>query len=172
MNASTKAVIKSLNLETTTGNIEARLTNGTVIGGSLSLRTTTGNVQFLMDEADVSGNVPISLQSTTGAVNVNLAENQKLSGNVTVEAGTTTGSVGLWMDIDGDVGARIESHSDFGRMITGDLQHFSGTPNFSGVQTPLESNNYPAGGNFIVNLRTTTGGIYVSAVYESSAVLS
>jgi hypothetical protein len=125
-----------------------------------------------MDEADVSGNVPINLQSTTGAVNVNLAEKQKLSGNVTVEAGTTTGSVGLWMDIDGAVGARIESHSDFGRMITGDLQHFSGTPNFSGVQSPLESSNYPAGSNFLVNLRTTTGGIYVSAVYESSAVLS
>jgi hypothetical protein len=165
MNADTQMTFKTLSLEAVTGNVEASLAKGVVIAGMLSLKTTTGNVQFRMDKADVSGNVSISLQSTTGSVNVNLAENQKLAGNVTVNARTTTGGVNLAMIINDDVGARIESHTDFGG-INVDVQHFSGN------QSSLQSSNYPAGSNFLLNLRTSTGGIHISAIYESSATLS
>ena len=165
MNADTQMTFKTLSLEAVTGNVEASLAKGVVIVGMLSLKTTTGNVQFRMDKADVSGNVSVSLQSTTGSVNINVAEDQKLAGNVTVDARTTTGGVNLAMIINDDVGARIESRTDFGG-INVDVQHFSGN------QSSLQSSNYPAGSNFLVNLRTSTGGIHISAIYESSATLS
>jgi hypothetical protein len=165
MNADTHMTFEELNLETTTGNVDASLSEGVIVAGMVSLKTTTGSVRFQMDEADVLGNVSVNLQSTTGTVNVNLTATQKLSENVTLHAQTTTSNVNLNMIIDNDVGARIESDTGVGR-INVDAEKFSGN------QTPLQSNNYPAGSNFLVNLRTTTGGININAVYQSSAVLS
>jgi hypothetical protein len=165
MNADANMTLQDLDLETATGSVDVSLSKGVIIRGIVSLKTTTGSVQFRMDKADVSGNVSVNLQSTIGSVNVDLTENQKLSGNVTVSARTTIGGVNLSMVIDDDVGARIESHADLGE-IKVDVQKFSGN------QTFLQSDNYPAGSNFLVNLRTTTGGININATYESSVVLS
>jgi DUF4097 and DUF4098 domain-containing protein YvlB len=117
-----------------------------------------------MEKADISGNVSVNLRSTTGSVNVDLAAT-KLSGNATVNARTTAGSVNLHMAIENDVGARIESDTDLGRIAV-DAERFSGD------QSPIQSSNYPAGSNFLVNLRTTTGGININAAYGSSAVLN
>jgi hypothetical protein len=94
-----------------------------------------------------------------------VTRNSRLSGNVTVDAGTTTGSVNLSMAIQGDVGARIESQTSIGSIAV-DVQRFSGN------KSPIESNKYPAGSNFLVNLRTTTGGININASYESGSVNS
>jgi hypothetical protein len=165
MNASTHITFEELNLETTTGNVDAKLRQGTTVASNISIKTTTGSVQFQMDKADVSGNVSVNLQSTTGSVNMDLTENQKLSGNVTMSAQTTIGGVNLRMVIDDDVGARIESHTELGE-INVDVQKFSGN------KTLLQSDNYPAGSNFLVNLRTTTGGININAAYGASTVLS
>jgi hypothetical protein len=165
MDADTNMTLQNLDLETTTGGVDASLSKGVVVAGSISLKSTTGTVQFRMDNADVSDDVSVNLHSTTGLVNVDLTATQNLSGNVTVNARTTTGGINLCMVIDNDVGARIESDTDIGR-ITVDVQKFSGN------QTPLQSNNYPAGSNFLVNLRTTTGGININAAYGSSTVLS
>jgi hypothetical protein len=165
MDADSDVTLEGLRLESATGEIDVRLSEGVVAAGSVSLRTTTGTVQFEMDEADVSGNIPVNLRSNTGAVNVDLAATRILSGNVTVNARTTTGSVNLDMAIDGDIGARIESATDLGG-ITSDLKRFSGN------ESPIQSNNYPAGSNFLVDLRTGTGGIGINAVYGSSSVLN
>jgi hypothetical protein len=165
MDADTNVTLQNLDLETTTGNVDVSLSKGVIVAGFISLKSTTGTVQFRMDNADVSDDVSVNLHSTTGLVNVDLTETQNLSGNVTVNARTTTGGINLCMVIDNDVGARIESDTDIGR-ITVDVQKFSGN------QTPLQSNNYPAGSNFLVNLRTTTGGININAAYGSSTVLS
>lgn len=165
MDADTKVTLQNLDLETTTGNVGVSLSKGVTVAGLISIKSTTGTVQFRMDGADVSGDVSVNLQSTTGLVNLDLAATQNLSGNVTVNARTTTGSVNLFMVIDNDVGARIESATDVGR-ITVDVQRFSGN------QTLLQSNNYPATSNFLVNLRTSTGGININADYGASTVLS
>jgi hypothetical protein len=165
MNADDNMTLQNLDLETTTGSVDVSLEKGVIINGIVSLETTTGSVQFQMDKADASGSVSVNLQSTIGSVNVDLTENQKLSGNVTVSARTTIGGVNLSMVIDDDVGARIESHADLGE-INVDVQKFSGN------ETLLQSDNYPAGSNFLVNLRTTTGGININAAYRSSAVPS
>jgi hypothetical protein len=165
MDADTKMTMQSLDLETTTGSVDVSLSKDVTIDRHISLKSTTGIVQFKMDAADVLGNGAVNLQSTTGSVNLNLTATQRLSGNVTVNARTTTGSVNLRMVIDGDIGARIESDTTIGS-ITADVEKFSGN------QTPLESDNYPAGSNFLVNLKTTTGGININAAYGSSSVLN
>jgi hypothetical protein len=82
-----------------------------------------------------------------------------------VNAETTTGGINLAMAINDDVGARIGSHTGVGG-ISVEQQGFSGN------QSLLQSSNYPAGSNFLVNLRTTTGGININAAYEPSTVLS
>jgi hypothetical protein len=165
MDADTKMTLQNLDLETTTGSVDVSLSKGVTVAGFVSIKSTVGTVQFRMDNADVSGDVTVNLQSTTGLVNLDLAATQNLSGNVTVNARTTTGSVNLFMVIDNDVGARIESATSVGR-ITVNVQRFLGN------QTPLQSDNYPAGSNFLVDLRTTTGGININADYGSSTVLS
>jgi hypothetical protein len=164
MNADTNVTLQNLNLETAKGSVDASLSKGVIIHGTVSLKTTTGSVQFRMDKAEVSGNISVNLQSTTGSVNADVTENQ-LSGNVTVNAETTTGGVNLAMVINDDVGAKIESRTVVGG-ISVEQQGFSGN------QSLLQSNNYPAGSNFLVTLKTTTGGININAVYEASAVLS
>lgn len=152
-----------INFETTTGNIDVNLSKDTVVTSSVSLQTTTGRVRFSMDEADVSGDISINLQSTTGAVNMDLTATQRLSGNVTVNAMSTTGSVNLSMAIDSNIGARIESDTNVGK-ITLDVTRFSGN------KSPIQSNNYPAGSNFLVNLKSDTGGINIHASYGSASV--
>jgi hypothetical protein len=165
INAETPTTLQALNLEATTGSVEASLSKGVIIAGSVSLKTTTGSVQFQMDKAEVSGNVSVNLQSTTGSVNANVTADEQLSGNVTVNAETTTGGVNLVMVINNDVGAKIESSTVVGG-ISVEQQGFSGN------QSSLQANNYPAGSNFLVTLLTTTGGIHISAIYEVSVVLS
>jgi hypothetical protein len=165
MDANTSVTLQILDLETETGSVDVSLSKGVVVADLITLHTTTGNLQFQMDKADVSRNVSVNLQSTTGSVNMDLIENQKLSGNVTVNARTTTGSVNLSMEIDNDVGASLESSTVIGS-INEDVE------NFSGNETLLQSDNFPAGSNFLVNLRTTTGGININAAYGSSTVLS
>ena len=164
MDVDTKVTLQRIDLETSRGNVDISLAQGAVVAGFVSLKTKTGCVQFKMEKADVSGDVSVNLRSNTGSVNVDLAATQ-LSGNATLNVRTTTGSVNLRMAIDNDVGARIESDTDLGR-IAADVKRFLGE------QSPIQSNNYPAGSNFFLNLRTTTGGISINATYGSSAVLN
>jgi hypothetical protein len=165
LNADTATTIQTLNLDTTTGSIEASLAQGVVIAGGVSAKTTTGSVTFNWMQAGTEGNVSVNLKSTTGTVNLSVARNSRLSGNVSIDAETTTGSVNLAMTIHDDVGAKIESHTSVG----GTSVEQGG---FSGNQSLLQSSNYPAGSNFLVNLATTTGSVHVNAYYDSSAVLS
>jgi hypothetical protein len=159
MDAETPMTLESLNLEATTGSVAVTLGRGVIIAGDTSVKTTTGSVQLSMDRVDVTRNVTVNAQSTTGSVAVDVTERQQFGGNVTLNAQTTTGSVNLAMTISDNVGARVESHTNFGS-ITPNVQHFSGN------QSPIESSNYPAGNNFLVNLSTSTGSIHIDATYE------
>jgi hypothetical protein len=114
-----------------------------------------------MNQANVQGNDTFNLQTTTGTVDTDIAENKALSGNVQVNAATTTGTVNLSMLIDDGVGARIESQTQIGQITTN-------LNNFSGNKSPIESNNYPAESNFLITLRTSVGGININAAYQSS----
>jgi hypothetical protein len=165
IDAGTGASLQFVDLRTETGNIDCTLSKGMIIAGDISLRTATGSMQFRMDEEDAINGALINLQSTTGSVNIDLTATQRLSSNATVNAQTTTGAVNLFMVIEHDVGARIESETDTGG-IRVDVKSFSGN------QSPLQSNNYPATSNFIVKLHTNTGGININAEYGSSTILN
>ena len=156
---------QGVHVETNTGSVEARLTEGVVIGGSFSLQTATGSVQLLWAEAGVSGNVPVNLTTNTGSVDINITQTRSLTGNVTLNAETSTGGVSFRMDIRNDVGAKISASTVIGG-VNVEQQGFLGNA------SPLQSSNYPAGSNFLINLGTNTGGIDINAVYELGGVRS
>ena len=96
---------------------------------------------------------------------MDITQSRQLEGNVTLNAQTTTGGVNFAMTIRNEVGARISAGTTVGGI---NIQQ----QGFSGNQAPVESDNYPALSNFIVNLATTLGGIDVNAVYELGGVRS
>jgi cytoskeletal protein CcmA (bactofilin family) len=161
IDADSSAKIQALNLKAITGTVQVNVEKGASINGDLSLQTTTGTVSFSMDQADINGNVTVNLQSTTGSVNINATETQKFNGNIQFNATVQTGTVNLnSLLIDGEVGARIESHTTLGK-ITVNVQQFSGN------QSPLQTDNYPASCNIRMNLRATTGDIHINAFYQT-----
>ncbi len=161
IDAETPTAIKNLDLSTTTGSTQATLGKNVTVAGDVSITTTTGSVSLLMNQPSISGNITISLQSTTGSVNLNTTELKELSGNIQVNAATTTGSINLNMVINGDVGAKITYSTNIGSTSLQDTQGFSGS------KSPIQSSNYPADSNILVNLNTNVGGITIEAVYEA-----
>jgi hypothetical protein len=88
-----------------------------------------------------------------------------MQGNLHVNAGTDVGSVNVNLVIDGDVGAKLVSHSSLGSIHTD-------TQNFSGDQSPMQSNSYPAASNIEINSQTNLGSININAAYQSSGAAS
>lgn len=164
LNAEKSTTFQSINLQATTGAVQANLQNGTVTG-NISLKTQTGNVYYRMSQADVQGNCTVNLQSNTGSVNMDITETKRLQGNLQINANTELGSVNVGLSIDGTVGAKIISQTNLGN-IHSDLQ------NFSGDQSPIQSDNYPSASNIEINNRTNLGSININAVYQSSVTPS
>ncbi len=152
-------VLKSLSLEATTGAVEANLVKGVIVAGDISVKTTTGGVKFSWHNLIVVNNVLVNVKTTTGGVDVDVMQDKALLRNVTLKAEATTGGVAFAIDIQGDTGAKIESSTTTGGISVKRKVGFSGT------KSPLQSNNYPAGNNFDVSLKTTTGGINIDAKY-------
>jgi hypothetical protein len=167
LNADSPAAIEALTLETTTGIAQANIGKNALLTGNIFLKATTGNVYFNMDQGNVNGNITVNLQSATGSVYMNVTEKNKFAGNVQVNAETlVAGNVNLVMIIDGEVAARIESSTQIGTRTLN-------VQNFYGNQSPIQSNNYPAGSNFNINLKTRlAGNININAVYQTSTLPS
>jgi hypothetical protein len=158
--------IKSLNLQTTTGEVEANLQGNVTIAGDISLRTTTGAINYRMNENAVSGNHTINLQSTTGSVTLDITQTKTLSGNLQVNAAATTGSVNVGLIIDGGVSAKIASQKPaLGNILT-DLN------NFQGNNTLLQSNNFPSNSIIEINNHAVTGNININANYKTTTIAS
>jgi len=165
MNVDTPFVLQGLSLHTTTGSIEANLTNHAVITRDISISTTTGSIQFSWNDAQISDNMSIDLSSTTGSVKANVVQNRQLGGDIHLNAAATTGSINLGMNISNDNGAQITSQTSLGSIST-DVQ------NFNGNKSPIYSSNYPAGNNLLVRLQTTVGSIHITAAYQGNTQLS
>jgi len=157
MNTQANVVLNSLRLEATTGGVEANLVENVVVAGDVSAKTTTGGVKFSWNNVNVTNDILVNVETTTGGVDVNVKQDESLLGNVALEAEATTGGVNFAIDIRGDVGAKIVSS-----VTTGGI-NIDRQVRFSGTTSPLQSGNYPAGSNFNVNLKTTTGGINIDA---------
>ena len=152
-------VLNSLSLEATTGGVEANLVEDVVVAGDVSIQTTTGGVEFSWDNVIVTNDVLVNVETTTGGVDVDVTQDERLLRNVTLKAEATTGGVDFAIEIRGDIGAKIESS-----VTTGGI-NIVRQVGFSGTESLLQSDNYPAGSNFDVSLKTTTGGIDVYAKY-------
>lgn len=158
-----EAIIHSLNLHTNAGEVEANLQGNTTLAGNVSLTTNAGSVNFRMSEIEVDGNCTVNLNSNLGSVYADIAQTQTMQGNVEMNAATNAGSVNIGLEIDGGVGARIISHTNLGDIDT-DLN------NFSGNETLVESNNYPAPSNIEITANTNLGGINIQATYQTTAI--
>ena len=152
------ATFQGLTLRSTTGSVQATMSDRTVFTGNVSATTTTGSVHLVWNNVQISQDTSLDLATTTGSITANVTQNRALRGNVTLKATTTTGSVTLGMAISGNVGTQITSHTTTGS-VSVDGQ------NFNGNKSPIYSSNYPAGNNFIVSLGTTTGNVHIKATY-------
>lgn len=159
MDTQAEVVLNSLSLEATTGGVEANLVEDVVVAGDVSAKTTTGGVKFSWDNVIITDDVLVNLEATTGGVDVDVTQEAGLLHDITLGAETTTGGVAFAIDIQGDIGAKIES-----TVTTGGI-NIDRQVGFSGPESLLQSDNYPAGSNFILSLKTTTGGIDIDAKY-------
>jgi zinc-ribbon domain len=161
LNADKPATFESLNLQASAGAVGANLQNAT-FAGNINLRTQAGTVDFRTSQINVEGNNTVDLCSNAGSVNIDITQTKSLLGSLQVNAVTEMGSVNAVVTIDGDVGAKITSQADLGSIYT-DLQHFSGN------QSPIQSDNYPAASNIEIEGHTRWGSININAAYQSSS---
>ena len=159
LTADKPSTFESLNLQANAGAVQANLQNITV-AGNITLRTQAGSVDFRMSQLNIEGNNTVDLHSNAGSVNMDITQTKTLQGNLQVNAVTDLGSVNVGLQIDGDVGAKITSQSNLGS-VNVDAQHFSGN------QSPLQSDNYPAVSNIEINSQTNLGSININAAYQS-----
>jgi hypothetical protein len=153
------SVIDSMVLETTTGGVDASLVENVVLAGDVSVRTTTGGVELSWKDVIVTRDAEVKATATTGGVDVTVNQREELHGNIDLRAQTTTGGVNFALQIEDDIGAKIES-----KVTTGGI-NVEGKAGFFGTKYLLQSNNYPAGHNVNVVLGTTTGGVNINATY-------
>ena len=152
---------ESINLQASAGSLGANLQNATVVG-NVTLRTQVGTIDFRTSQIVVEGNSTVDLHSNTGSVNIDITQTKTLLGNLKINAATELGSINVGLSIDGDVGAKILSQTNYGSIHT-NQQHFSGN------QSPIQSDNYPAASNIEINSRTNLGSININAVYQSTS---
>ena len=153
------ATFESINLQSNAGTVQANLQNAT-IAGNVTLRTQAGTVDFQTNQIIIKGNNTVDLHSNAGSVNMDITQTKSLQGNLQINAVTELGSVNVGLVIDGDVGAKIVSQTNLGS-IQLDVQHFSGN------QSPIQSDNYPAVSNIEISSRTNLGSININADYQS-----
>jgi hypothetical protein len=164
LTADKPATFESLNLQSNAGTVQANLQNVT-IAGNVTVRTQAGTVDFRTSQIVIEGNNTVDLYSNAGSVNMDINQTKSLQGNLQINAATELGSVNIGLIIDGDVGAKIVSQTNLGSIHV-DVQHFSGN------QSPIQSDNYPAGSNIEINSRTNLGSVNINAAYQSSVTPS
>ena len=160
LTAEKHATFRFLNLQSAAGAVQANFDNAT-IAGNVTLRTQAGSVDIRMNEVKVEGNNTVDLHANAGSVTMDITQTKTLQGNLQVNAITDLGSVNVGLIVDGDVGAKLISQTNLGSIHV-NAQHFSGN------QSPIQSDNYPAVSNIEIDSRTNLGGININANYQSS----
>jgi hypothetical protein len=165
MNTKTGVVLNALSLEAITGGIEANLAKGVIVNGNISVKTTTGGVDFSWNNVKAKNNITVSAKTTTGGIALDVLQNETIPANVTMDAEATTGGINLNMAVHDSVGAYVTSSTTIGGINVN-------KNGFNGTKSPLQSSNYPAESNFIISLKTTTGGVNIDAEYTTDSILS
>lgn len=165
INTTDEIALDSLYLETTTGGIEVKLEQNVRLNGDVFIRTTTGGVDFTWFDVKVANNASVGIRTTTGGIGINMVQDDRLPASVTMTVEATTGGIDFAMAIHDGVGAWVESSTSVGG-ISVDKTGFSGT------KSPIQSDNYPTSSNFLISLKTTTGGINLNAAYSSESSIA
>jgi hypothetical protein len=160
LNTQAGVVLEHLNLEVTTGLVKANLIESILDVENVSLRSTTGTVDFSCFNIIVTKEITIKTKTITGGVSMNVTQKNTLSQNITVKAETITGAIDFKIDIEGNIGAKIES-----TVTTGGIT-INTQIGFTGPKSLIMSNNYPSLRNFNVSLTVVTGGININSNYS------
>jgi len=146
-------------LKSSTGRVDLRLDEGAVVSDDITLETGTGEVRLDWERVSMLEDVALVLDTDTGSISMNV-DQEEMTSDVEMIAHTDTGTVELRLDIVDDVGAQITSDVD-----VGDIEVIE-DDGFEGVDDFLRSENYPGGGNFMIDLSTDTGSIEIEASWE------
>ena len=161
LSSENSATFESIALQTNSGIVEANLQNIT-ISGSISLKTNLGRVYFGLKQSSIMGNQTVNLVSKAGTVGIDIAQTDTLLGNLFVNSETSLGSVDVTLLINGDVAAKINANTNLGNVrIT--------QQGFSGNQTPIQSDNYPADSNIQIDCSTNLGSVNIKAQHQSTS---
>ena len=134
---------------------------GVILSDDISLSSTTGGVKLNWNNVIATKDLQLDITTTTGGVDVDIEQDSRLQHEVTLNTAVKTAGVDLNIDLQGAVGAKIES-----TVTTGGI-NIERQIGFSGTNAQLRSDNYPADSDFEVNLQTTTGGITIDAKHTS-----
>jgi hypothetical protein len=158
--------IQCLNLDSSTGEVEANLQANVTLTGDITLKSSTSDVNFRLSQDAIMGNRTITLQSSTGSVVADLTQTRTFSGHLQVNAETSTGSVHVGLIIDNAVAAKITSQTG----TFGDVK--TNLNNFQGNDSSVQSLNYPSTCNIDVSGNVSTGDIYIDANYRTTLIYS
>ncbi len=153
-------ILNSVRLETATGGISADFAENTIVAGDISIQTVTGAQSLSWQNIIAERDITVDIGSVTGAVSVDIEQDERLRNSIELGVEVTTGAISLALDISDDVAGKISSSTTTGSV---DVQRSNG---FTGSSTQLQSNNYPSDSQFDITLQTTTGIINIDARFS------
>lgn len=163
MHTTVGVVLESVIFEADKGRVEATLVEDVTIAGDISIKTTTGIVVFCWDNIILNKCIKVDLTTNTGGVDIDVKQHNELFENVTLKAKTTTGEVDLTVDLKGNLGA-IGRVAEWNHNVQAHVNGFVYICDwYSNTESLLRSQNYPAGNNFDITLKTTRGRISIDA---------
>ncbi len=158
VNTTNASAFDQVNLNANTGAVTLHITSGVSLHGDISLSTNVGASVLEWNDPFVDQDIRVDATTKTGGVELRLNQTTTMDKTVTLYGTTATGGVSLNMDIEGNIGAAINSVTNLGGVQVGSKV------GFIGGDKALTSTNYPAAGNFVTHLETNIGGVQVNAV--------
>ncbi len=158
VNTTNASAFDQVSLNAKTGAVTLHITSGASLYGDISLSTNVGASILDWNDPSVRQDIKVDALTKTGGVELRLNQTTTMNKTVTLNGTAATGGVSLNMDIEGNIGAAINSTANLGGVQVGSKVGFIGSDN------ALTSTNYPAAGNFVTHLRTNIGGVEVNAL--------
>jgi hypothetical protein len=149
----------SITVRTGTGGISFETRSGVVLN-SVRLETATGAQSLSWQNVIAERDITVGIGSVTGAVSIDIKQDERLRKRVELRVEVTTGAINLALDLSGDIASEVTSSTTTGSI------NVQGSNGFSGSSTQLQSNNYPSDSQFDITLQTTTGGINIDASFS------
>jgi hypothetical protein len=153
-------VLNSVWLETATGAIGAIFAENTIVTRNITIMTATGAQSLSWRNVITERDVAVDIGSVTGAVSIDIEQDERLRNSIELDAEVTTSAISLALDISGDIAGKITSSTT---TVSVDVQRNNG---FTGSSTQLQSNNYPSDSQFDITFQTTTGGINIDVRFS------